>query len=129
MWTLSAQSPCGCAFSSVTRPWVAQRVWARPIVAGGAATATAPSAADRLVGVEADRRAQVGEVADRAHGVDLAVREQRDAGRVVAAVLELLEPGDQQIAARALADVSDDSAHEEDGQGSAGPERGSQRGV
>ena len=40
---LSEQSPCGCAFSSVTRPWVAQRVWPSPIVAGGAATATAPS--------------------------------------------------------------------------------------
>ena len=30
---LSVQSPCGWAFSSVTRPWVAQRVWPRPIVA------------------------------------------------------------------------------------------------
>ena len=43
MWTLSAQSPCGWAFSSVTRPWVAHRVCPSPIVAsGGAATATAP---------------------------------------------------------------------------------------
>ena len=38
----SQQSPCGWAFSSVTRPWVAQRVWATPVVAGGAATATPP---------------------------------------------------------------------------------------
>ena len=45
MCTESEQSPCGWAFSSVTRPWVAQRVWARPIVAGGAASATAPSPA------------------------------------------------------------------------------------
>ena len=67
MWTLSAQSPCGWAFSSVTRPWVAQRVWPSPIVAGGAATATAPGLGPVSVGVEADRRAQVGEVADRAH--------------------------------------------------------------
>ena len=38
----SEQSLCGWAFSSVTRPWVAQRVWATPVVAGGAATATPP---------------------------------------------------------------------------------------
>ena len=38
----SVQSPCGCAFSSVTRPWVAQRVWASPMVAGGASVATLP---------------------------------------------------------------------------------------
>ena len=41
----SLQSPCGCAFSSVTRPCVAQRVWASPIVAGGASVATPPSVA------------------------------------------------------------------------------------
>ena len=35
-------SLCGWAFSSVTRPWVAQRVWATPVVAGAAATATPP---------------------------------------------------------------------------------------
>ena len=38
----SEQSLWGWAFSSVTRPWVAQRVWATPVVAGGAATATPP---------------------------------------------------------------------------------------
>ncbi len=42
MWTRSELSLCGWAFSSVTRPWVAQRVWATPVVAGGAATATPP---------------------------------------------------------------------------------------
>ena len=70
-----------------------------------------PDRRDRLVGDQADGLAQVGEVADRAHGVDVAVREQRDARRVVAAVLELLEPGDDQITARTLAYVADDSAH------------------
>ena len=68
---LSAQSPCGWAFSSVTRPWVAQRVWPRPIVAGGAATATRPGPA--VPALEADGGAQVGEVADGAHRVDVAV--------------------------------------------------------
>ena len=42
MWTRSELSLCGWAFSSVTLPWVAQRVWATPVVAGGAATATPP---------------------------------------------------------------------------------------
>ena len=65
-----------------------------------------------VVGVaRVDGLAQVGEVADRAHGLDLAVVEQREAGRVIAAVLELLEPGDQEVAAGALAYISDDSAH------------------
>ena len=64
-----------------------------------------------LVAVEADRGAQVGEVAHRPHRVDPAVLEQRDAGGVVAAVLELLEPRHQQVAAGSLAHVSDDSAH------------------
>ncbi len=34
MWTLPVLSSCGWAFSSVTRPWVAQRVWAMPVSAG-----------------------------------------------------------------------------------------------
>ena len=36
---------------------------------------------------------------------------ERDAGGVVAAVLELLEPGEQDLLDRALPDVADDSAH------------------
>ena len=88
MWTSSEQSPCGWAFSSVTRPCVAQRVWARPIVAGGAATATAAVAVRPVVG--RDGLAQVLEVPDRADALDVAVFEQGDARRVIAAVLELL---------------------------------------
>src|SRR4029453_12590091 len=34
-WTRSEVSKCGCAFSSLTRPCVAQRVWPMPVVAGG----------------------------------------------------------------------------------------------
>ena len=107
MWILSSQSPWGWAFSSVTRPWVAQRVWATPIVAGGAATATA-AAVGAVLG---DRLAQVREVADSAHAVDLTVRDHRDACRVIASVLELLEPGDQQVPARSVTYVSDYAAH------------------
>ena len=63
--------------------------------------------------VVGQRRAQVGEVADRSHAVDPAVLDDRDARGVVAAVLELLEPRDQQVAAGATSDVSDDSTHGE----------------
>src|SRR2546423_1730648 len=42
MWIRSAVSKWGWAFSSVTRPWVAQRVWPMP-VPGASATATAAS--------------------------------------------------------------------------------------
>jgi hypothetical protein len=48
------------------------------------------------------------------------VFEQRDASRVVTAVLEFFEPRDQQVTARTLADVSDYSAHQEGVEGSAG---------
>ena len=67
--------------------------------------------ANRPLGVQAELGPQVGEVADRAHRFDPPLLEQRDAGRVVAAVLELLEPADQQIPAGTRTDVSDDSAH------------------
>src|SRR2546423_1159792 len=34
MWTLPVVSECGWAFSWVTRPWVAQRVWPMPVAGG-----------------------------------------------------------------------------------------------
>src|SRR5262249_39838219 len=55
--------------------------------------------------------AQVREIADSAHAVDLAVRDHRNAGRVIASVLELLQAGDQQVPARSVTDVSDNAAH------------------
>ena len=67
-------------------------------------------AASVLVAV-LDRGAQVDEVADRTNAVDLAVLDHRDPGRVIAAVLELLESGDQQVATRPPPDISDDSTH------------------
>ena len=42
MCTRSAVSKCGWAFSSLTRPWVAQRVWPMPVVAVRVAVATPP---------------------------------------------------------------------------------------
>jgi hypothetical protein len=63
------------------------------------------------IGVEPDGGAQVGEVADGAHRRDLTVGEQRDTRGVIAAVLELLQTGDEEIPTWALAHVSDDSAH------------------
>ena len=58
-----------------------------------------------------DRRAKVREVADSPDAVDLAVRNHRDPRRVVTTVLELLEPGDQQVPARSVTHVSDYAAH------------------
>ena len=66
---------------------------------------------DGALAVRFDRGPQVGQVADRAHAVDLAVIEQRDAGGVISAVLELFEAGDQEIATRPAAHISDDAAH------------------
>ena len=101
LWTTvtpePSQASIGCAFASITPPCVAQRVWASPVVAGCDAGA--------------DRVAQHRHLADPAGDVDLAV-DQADAGRVVAAVLEPLEPGEQQLLARPATDVSDDSAHQ-----------------
>ena len=69
MWTRLSVSKCGCAFSSVTRPWVAQRVWPMPVVAGGAATATPPPLGVRRALV--DGGAQRAQVADGAHRIEL----------------------------------------------------------
>ncbi len=41
-WTRSCVSVCGWALASLTRPWVAQRVWPIPVVAAREATATPP---------------------------------------------------------------------------------------
>jgi hypothetical protein len=51
-------------------------------------------------------------MADGTHAGDLAVLDDRDTGRVVATVFQLLEPRDQEVATGARADVSDDSTHE-----------------
>ena len=80
----------------MTPPWVAQRVWARPVVAGCA--------------VGADRVAQHGDLADPPRDVGAAV-DQADAGGVVAAVLQPLEPREQELLARPATDISDDSTH------------------
>jgi hypothetical protein len=58
-----------------------------------------------------DRGAEIGEVADGVHALDLAVLDQREAGRVIAAVFELFQPREQQLLAGPTTHVSDDSAH------------------
>ncbi len=69
------QSWCGWALRSFGRPWVAQRVWARPMAACG-----------RPVG---DGRLEVRELAGPLLDEQVArVVDEGDAGRVVAAVLE-----------------------------------------
>ena len=74
----SSQAVSGCAFSSVTLPCVAQRVWPRPVVT---TEPFGPAAATRLSSGP-----------DRARVVQAVVFEKRDAGGVVPAVLEALQP-------------------------------------
>ena len=64
------------------RPCVAQRVCPMPVVAG---EPFRPATACSTL-----------EVADGADDLELVALDQRDAGRVVAAVLEALEPADQE---------------------------------
>ena len=54
---------------------------------------------------------QVLEVADRAQVVEALVLEHREAGRVIASILEALEAMDQKGLRPARSDVSDDPAH------------------
>src|SRR5438105_3269255 len=61
--------------------------------------------------VGAGGRDQVVEGADRARVPQPRLLEERDAGGVVAAVLEALQPLQQQWHRRPVADISDDSAH------------------
>ena len=88
---------CGCALPTVGAPWVAQRVWAMPIVAG-----------ERL------RRQLAREVVELALGpaaLELAVVDGADAGAVIAAIFEPLEPVEQALRDSLFADDADDSAH------------------
>ena len=92
------QSWCGWALRSLGRPCVAQRVWARPIAACGRPVR--------------DGRLQVGQLAGLLLDEQVAgVVDQGDPRGVVAAVLETLEPGDEDRAGLAGPGVADDAAH------------------
>ena len=95
MWPV--QSRWGCAFSSVGRPCVAQRVWPMPYSPSSGLTARTSS---RRASLPALRRSSMRAVAD-----------DRDAGRVVAAVLEPPQPLDEDGEDLLAADVADDAAH------------------
>ncbi len=85
---------------------------------GGPARVAEPD--DRPRVVAAGRRDQRVEVADGAHDVDTAAVEQGDAGRVVAAVLEMAQAVEDDGLAGASPGVANDAAHETslpDGQG------------
>ena len=100
IWTRPDWSSCGWAFSCVTRPWVAQRVWPTPEVALEARRCGPPTASRRCLRLPT---AWTESISPSVH--------QREAGRVVAAVLEPLESGQDQVEAAAAAGVADDSAH------------------
>ena len=108
LWTtaiLPVASRCGWALRSVGRPWVAQRVWPRPVLPGEG----------RGVGF-GERGLQVGQPArPAAHRQPAMSVEQRDARRVVAAVLHPAQRVDDDVAGRTLPDVADDSTHSHPG--------------
>ena len=108
LWTtaiLPAASRCGWALRSVGLPWVAHRVWPRPVLPARLAA----------IGL-GQRRLQVGQPARAARDGQAAVTvEQRDARRVVAAVLHPAQRVDDDVAGRTLPDVADDSTHSHPG--------------
>ena len=104
LWiTASLPATCGCAFTSVGPPWVAQRVW--PMAAVDSGSGRRSSSSTRFASLPAFFA-----VASVPVGAD-----ERDAGRVVPAVLEppqALQHHVQGAVAGYLAtDVADDSTH------------------
>ena len=95
--TATSPATCGCAFASLGRPCVAQRVCPMPVVPGERALR--------------ERRLEVRELADGADDLDAARPCAREARGVVAAVLEAAQPLDEDGRALLRADVADDSAH------------------
>ncbi len=81
--TATLPERCGCALSSVGGPWVAQRVWPMPVAPS---THSLRSFFTRLSSLPSERRR-----------AQLATLDDRDAGRVVAAVLEAPEALDHDV--------------------------------
>ena len=87
-----------------------------PVVAGIAATATAPPSRDRG-GLPVELGLQRAQVADRADRLDATVCDDRDPRRVIPPVLQPSQPSEQQLAnltpacPLTVADVADDPAH------------------
>ena len=105
----SAVSECGWAFSSVTAPWVAQRVWPIPVVGGVSATATrAPGRRAERAG--AHRLAEEGEVADGPHGLDPPVVPRGRARPSRSRGTRASRAPQQQLLTGPGPDVSDDAA-------------------
>ena len=101
LWTTTmrpVQSRWGWAFSSVGRPWVAQRVWPMPKVPSMGLSAMTSSRLTELAGGAAELEA----VGAAGYG---------DAGGVVAAVLEAAQTFNDDGDDRLRANVSDDSTH------------------
>ena len=92
------QSWCGWAFSSVGRPWVAQRVWPMPQCPVSGLAAPAPPRGS--TSLPAQRRLSSCAAAHDGH-----------AGRVVAAVLEAPEALHEDGDCITRSDVADDAAH------------------
>ena len=90
-------SVCGCAFGVVGAPWVAQRVWPMPTVPIGMPASSSCSSTESLPAAFLMSR-------------PVAVH-HRDAGRVVAPVLEPAQPLDEELGGLPGSDVAYDTAH------------------
>ena len=95
--TATSPDRWGCAFVSVGRPWVAQRVWPRPRGAGK--------------GLLSDQFLELAEFAFLAADMDLALVKDRQAGRIVTPVFETLQAVHQNFDHVPLTDITNDSAH------------------
>src|SRR3989304_4446847 len=113
LWTTTRfppQSVWGCAFSSEGRPWVAQRVCPIPSEPATGRSRRVPSSGRG--GPGAGRRPRAPPGAPEAPGgpphLEPALVQPRDAGGVVAAVLEPLEPFDDDADRALVPDVPHD---------------------
>ena len=88
---------CGCALPTVGAPWVAQRVWAMPVMP--------------CSGSAAELAREIVELALRPPPLELAVIDRADAGGIIAAIFEPLEPVEQPLRDVAFADDPDNPAH------------------
>ena len=98
--TVPVQSTWGWALPSVGPPWVAQRVWPMPVVPDQT-TSSSASAFSRFASFPALRATRSSTAVD-----------DRDPGRVVAAVLEAAQAVEGDLERILVADVAHDAAHD-----------------
>ena len=88
----------GWAFLRVGAPWVAHRVWPTPALPRHA--------------VRGQRGLEIGDLAGLAPAHDSGLVENRDAGRIVAAILETAQSVEENRNRLDAAKIADDPAHD-----------------